>query len=152
MEVLLGKRSLYKYSCDQFSISSSIFLVLKILFKFDVKIAKHAILFVVKVTAYLVLHTGYIYDLNWKNLCNNLFNLLMKFYKFFLIVNKKSLNIPDAKEEDFYDNINFYVQGLLLDGNVIYERRYFINNIFNYPRETLFSYFIFCEDGEIHYK
>ena len=76
----------------------------------------------------------------------------MKFYKFFLIVNKKSLNIPDAKEEDFYDNINFYVQGLLLDGNVIYERRYFINNIFNYPRETLFSYFIFCEDGEIHYK
>jgi len=48
------------------------------------------------------------------------------------------LNIHDDEEEDFDDNINFYVLCLLLRGNAVYEilkissgeRRHFINNIF----------------------
>ena len=51
------------------------------------------------------------------------------------------MNIPDDKEEDFDDNINFYVLCLLLGGNAVFEilkigsgeRRRFINNIFQSP-------------------
>ena len=75
------------------------------------------------------------------------------FINFSLIVHEKSLNIPDDKEEDFDDNINFYVLCLLLGGNAVYEilkigsgeRRRFINNIFQSPsRESSFpiSYFV----------
>jgi hypothetical protein len=63
------------------------------------------------------------------------------------------LNIPDDKEEDFDDNINFYVLCLHLGGTTVYEivkiesgkRRRFINNIFQSPsRESSFpiSYFV----------
>ena len=55
-----------------------------------------------------VLHTGYFYVLNLKNLCNNSLKLLMKFLLIFsLIVHEKSLDITDNKEKDFDDNINF---------------------------------------------
>ena len=40
---------------------------------------------------------------------------------FSLIVHEKSLNIPDDKEEDFDDNINFYIQCLLLIKNTEYK-------------------------------
>jgi len=51
------------------------------------------------------------------------------------------LNIPDGKEENFDDNINFYILCLLPGGNTVYEilmiglgeRRSFINNIFQSP-------------------
>ena len=78
----------------------------------------------------------------------------MKFFiNFSLIAHEKSLNIPDDKEEDFDDNINFYVLCLLLGGNAVFEilkigsgeRRRFINNIFQSPsNESSFpiSYFV----------
>ena len=57
------------------------------------------------------------------------------------------------KEEDFDDNINFYVLCLLLGGNAVFEilkigsgeRRRFINNIFHSPSNEssfLISYFV----------
>ena len=71
------------------------------------------------------------------------------FINFSLIVHEKSLNIPDNSENDFEDNLNFYVLCLLLGGNAIFEilhissgeRRRFINNIFqNVSRESSFPY------------
>jgi len=43
------------------------------------------------------------------------------FIKFSPIVHKKLLNIPDDKEEDFDDNIYFYLRRFLLVGTTIYE-------------------------------
>jgi hypothetical protein len=43
------------------------------------------------------------------------------FINFSLIVHEKSLNIPDDLENDFEDNLNFYVLCLLLGGNAIFE-------------------------------
>jgi len=72
------------------------------------KIVQYAAFVAVKVTTYLVLHTRYFYVLNSKNLVNNSFILLMKFLLIFsLIVYRKSMNIPDDKEEDFDDSNNF---------------------------------------------
>jgi len=64
--------------------------------------------------------------------------LLLLLLLFFSIVYEKSLNIPNNTDEDFDDNINFYVLSLLLGGNGVHEilkigsgeRRRFINNIF----------------------
>lgn len=87
------------------------------------------------------------------NVGKNTFILLMKFFiKCFLIVHEKSMSIPDDKEDDFDDNIIFYMLCFLFDGNTIYkiikigsgERRRFINNIFQSPlRLSLLSKFIF---------
>jgi len=71
------------------------------------------------------------------------------FINFSLIVHEKSLNIPDDLENDFEDNLNFYVLCLLLGGNAIFEtlrirsgeRRRIINNIFqNQSRESSLPY------------
>jgi len=71
------------------------------------------------------------------------------FINFSLIVHKKLLNIPGDLENDFEDNLNFYVFGLLLGGNAIFEtlcirlgeRRRIINNIFqNQSRESFLPY------------
>ena len=71
------------------------------------------------------------------------------FINFSLIVHKKLLNIPGDLENDFEDNLNFYVFGLLLGGNAIFEtlrirsgeRRRIINNIFqNQSRESSLPY------------
>jgi len=60
------------------------------------------------------------------------------YINFSLIVHEKSLNIPDDLENDFEDNLNFYVLYLILGGNAILEtlrirsgeRRRIINNNF----------------------
>ena len=63
------------------------------------------------------------------------------------------MDIPDDIEEDFYDNINFYILCLLLGGNDVYkilkngskEKSHFINSIFqSSSRESPFqiSYFV----------
>jgi len=59
------------------------------------------------------------------------------------------LDISDDKEEDFNDNINFYVLCLLLSGYTLYEflkndlgeRRRFINNTFQSLSRAI-SYFV----------
>ena len=71
------------------------------------------------------------------------------FINFSLIVHEKSLNIPDDLENDFEDNLNFYVLYLILGGNAILEtlrirsgeRRRIINNNFqNQSRESTLPY------------
>jgi len=63
------------------------------------------------------------------------------------------MNIPDDREENFDDNINFYVLYLLLRGNAVYEilkvgseeRRRFIDIIYQSPsRESSFQILYFC--------
>jgi len=61
-------------------------------------------------------------SLNLKNLSNNSFILVDEiFNNFSLIAHKKSLNIHDDKEEDFDNNINFYMLYLLLGENAVYK-------------------------------
>ena len=43
------------------------------------------------------------------------------FINFSLIIHEKTMNIPDDLENDFEDNLNFYVLCLLLGGNAIFE-------------------------------
>ena len=71
------------------------------------------------------------------------------FINFSLIIYEKSLNITDDSENDFEDNLNFYVLCLLLGGNAIFEilrirsgeRRRLINKIFqSQSRESSFPY------------
>jgi len=58
--------------------------------------------------AYLVLHIGYLYALNLKEFRQQFIQFVDEiFINIFLNVHKKSLNIPDDKEEDFNINISF---------------------------------------------
>jgi len=71
------------------------------------------------------------------------------FINFSLIVYEKSLNFFDNLENDFEDNLNFYVMYLFIGGNTIFEtlhirseeRKRIINNIFqNQSRESTLPY------------
>jgi hypothetical protein len=84
----------------------------------------HAVLVVMKVIAYLVLHTGYFYILKFEEFRHQFIHFVDEIFIdfFFLIVHKKSLNIPDDKKEDIsMIIINFYVLCLLLVRNLVYE-------------------------------
>jgi hypothetical protein len=74
---------------------------------------------------------------------------------------RNHLNIADDKEEDFDENIRFYVLYLLLDQNAVYEIlkispreiKHYINDIFqSFLRESSFpiSYFIRFEEFHIN--
>ena len=100
-----------------------------------------------RITDFVIQFIKNVMNLGKKNiLCPEQFKFRQQFIQFveeifinlFLIVHEKSQNIPNDKEEDFDDNINFYALNLLLDENIVYEilkiglreRRHFNNNIF----------------------
>jgi len=98
-----------------------------------------------------VLHQWIMYCPKFDKFENNSIHLFDIFIAFSLIAHEKSLSIPNDLENDFEDNLNFYVLCLLLGRNTIFrtlnirsrERRRIINNVFQNQSREFSIIFIF---------
>jgi len=107
-----------------------------------------------KYQAYLVLHMGYFYVLNLKNLGNNEFILFTKFLLiFFWLFMRNKWRFLMAKRKNLIIVINFYIMCSPYWWEMQYmrsyisiwgeERKHFMNNIFQSPsRKSSFPDFI----------